>query len=446
MGENIRELALDSLIEIMENDKFSHIVINDVLTKFRYLDKKDRAFYTKIVHGTLENVIYIDYVIDLFSKTKTKKMKPLIRNLIRMSVYQIGFMDSVPVSAVCNEAVKLAGKRGFSGLKGFVNGVLRNISRNYDSINIPKDDEVKYLSIKYSFPEWIIKMWVSQYSFETTEMILEGFEKENKLCARINASKDRYEEIISSLRVSGVEVEAGDYVKESIKISGFDNLNQLEAFKKGEIYVQDESSMLVGYAAGVKKGDFVLDVCAAPGGKSLHIARLLDGTGYVQARDLSYDKVLKIKENIDRTNLDNIEAVQWDALELDEDMVDRADVLIADLPCAGLGIAGKKPDIRYKTSLEDVNELSKLQRQILDVVKAYVKPGGSLIYSTCSISEQENYENVKWFSENSDFELDSLNPYIPEVLHNEDTKAGFLRLFPGINKSDGFFIARFVRK
>ena len=225
MGENIRELALDSLIEIMENDKFSHVVINDVLTKYRYLDKKDRAFYTKLVHGTLENVIYIDFVIDSFSKTKTKKMKPLIRNLIRMSVYQIGFMDSVPASAICNEAVKLAGKRGFSGLKGFVNGVLRNISRNYDTIVIPQENFVRYLSIKYSFPEWMIKMWMEQYSQEITEKILEGFEKENKLCARINARPDQFEEVLSSLKASGVEVEAGDYVKEAIKISGFDNLN-----------------------------------------------------------------------------------------------------------------------------------------------------------------------------------------------------------------------------
>lgn len=454
MSENIREIALDSMIEIMENARFCNSVISDVLTKYQYLDKKDRAFYTRLIQGTLEKLIYLDYVIDAVSKIKVRKMKPFIRNDIRLAVYQIIFMDSVPSRAACNEAVSLAKKRGFGGLGGFVNGVLRNISRKYKDIALPdkSDDYTKYLSVRYSIPEWMIDMWLEQYGDDITLKMLESFNERKAIKIRTAADvtttegKAVLDEIKASLESQNVMAGDGTYVAEALRLDNVDHVAALKVFKSGLIYVQDESSQLVAHAAGIKPGDVVLDLCAAPGGKSLHAAQLLKGTGKVIARDVSEDKVNKIDDNAQRCGCTNIVTQVFDATALDEEMQGAADVVLADVPCSGLGVIGQKADIRYKTSPEDIDSLVSLQRQILKNAVKYVKPGGTMIFSTCTVNEYENGQNVEWIKENSDLLPDSLDEYIPEILRSEDTREGMLRLFPGINDSDGFFIARFIRK
>ena len=425
-----RELALEMLIEINERGAFSHIVLRSVLDKYQYLSKQDRAFMTRLVDGTIEYMLQLDYIIDSFSKTKVKKMKPFIRNLLRMSVYQIKYMDAVPDSAVCNEAVKLAKRHKFAQLSGFVNGVLRNIARNIDSVQFDT------LSIRYSMPQWIVDRFVAAYGEKKAEEIFKAFHNKSTISIRTNLTRCTPDELRAMLESEGVTVTAVDELNYAFVISGFDYLNGLQSFRDGLFYVQDISSMLVAQTAAPKKGDYVIDVCAAPGGKSTHIAELLQGSGHVFARDLTDNKVDMIEENIDRHGLNNMSAEVWDATVFDADSAGKADILICDLPCSGLGVLGRKKDIRYKMTPESVDELVVLQRQILDTVHTYVKPNGVLVYSTCTIDEAENEDNVRWFIEkHPEFELDKS--------FAEGT--GMKQILPGEHGSDGFFIARFIK-
>ncbi|MCI7493034.1 MAG: 16S rRNA (cytosine(967)-C(5))-methyltransferase RsmB [Lachnobacterium sp.] len=428
---NTRELVLEMLIEIIEKNQYSHLILRDVLDKYQYLSKQERAFMTRLTEGTLEHLIELDYIIDSYSKTKVRKMKPMIRSILRMSVYQIKYMDSVPDSAVCNEAVKLARRHGFGQLSGFVNGVLRNISRNISDVRYPdQKDMVRFLEVKYSMPQWIVKQWINDYGMEKTEQILKGFDREKLLSIRTNTLKCTPEELRDKLKAEGVTVEPVKDLDYAFYISGFDYLNSLQSFEDGLFYVQDVSSMMASELAAPKENDYVIDVCAAPGGKSTHLAEKLKGTGMVEARDLTDYKVDLIRDNIDRHELHNMKAVLMDATRYDEASVNKADVLICDLPCSGLGVLGRKTDIRYKISPEQEKELMELQRQILDTVHKYVKPGGTLVYSTCTIDKMENEDNVRWFADRyKDFAL------------KEERQ-----LLPGQLGGDGFFLAKFIRE
>lgn len=428
---NTRELVLEMLIEINEKGQYSHLVLRDVLGKYQYLSKQERAFLTRVTEGTLEHLLEMDYILNYFSKTKVRKMKPLIRNLLRMGVYQLKYMDSIPNAAVCNEAVKLAKKHGFGQLSGFVNGVLRNVARNLEQVKYPdEENELQYLSVLYSMPEWIVKQWMDAYGYAKTKQICAGFFGERPLAIRTNLAKCSPYELKMRLEKEQVTVEAVENLPYAFLISGYDYLNALETFEDGLFYIQDVSSMMVAEYADVRPDQYVIDVCASPGGKSTHIAEKLAGTGMVEARDLTEYKVLLIEENIKRHGLTNMKAVCFDATEFDCDSENKADILVCDLPCSGLGVLGKKTDIRYKMSKEQQEELIKLQRKILSTVHSYVKSGGTLIYSTCTINKGENEENVAWF----------LQEY-PEFKLQEQRQ-----MFPGEVGNDGFFIAKLKRK
>lgn len=430
-GVNARELVLDMLIEVMEHEKYSHLVLRDVLEKYAFLDKNERAFITRLFEGTIERTVELDYILGIFSKVKVKKMKPLIRNLLRMSLYQIRYMDSVPDSAACNEAVKLAKKRGFSQLSGFMNGVLRSVIREPERIVYP-DPKKNYelaLSVTYSMPEWIVKQWAESYGREKTESILKAFSKEQRLVVRTNLNQTTPELLVKSLEEQDIQVEQNETLPYALVLDNYDRLQNIPEFVKGDFYVQDISSMMVAESAEVKEGDYVIDVCAAPGGKSTHIAEMLKGSGLVEARDLTEYKVGLIRENIERHGLSNMKACVWDATVLNGESVEKADVLICDLPCSGLGVMGKKTDIRYKMTPEKQEELVMLQREILDVVHSYVKKGGTLIYSTCTIHQAENEKNVAWFVEK----------------YPEYSLLDMTQMFPNEMGQDGFFIAKIKR-
>lgn len=453
-----REIVLEILMEITENDQYSHIVLRNVLEKYQYLEKRDRAFITRVTEGTLEHMIEIDYILDQFSKVKTSKMKPVIRNLLRSAVYQIKYMNSVPDRAVCSESVKLAVRKGFSGLRGYVNGVLRNIARGIDEVEYPQDG-ISALAIRYSCPEWILKLWESVYETEVIETMLADFQCEKPITIRCCQNRITPDGLRMKLEQENVQVQRHPYLAYAFKIWGYDHLEELDSFKEGLFVVQDVSSMLVGEIASPFAGAQIIDVCAAPGGKSLHVAeRLLleeqkSSTagaglkGHVESRDLTLYKTQMIRENIERTGLDNITAVCMDASVCDEGSKEKADIVIADLPCSGLGVLGKKTDLKYKASENGIKSLITLQKKILGVVKDYVKPGGSLIYSTCTVNPEENSENVHWFLKNNpEFELSDITECVCEQLQSSVTEKGCLQLLPGIHDSDGFFIARLVKR
>lgn len=445
---DVRGAALEILLEIIQENEYSHIAIRNALNKMQYLPKQDRAFINRLVEGTLEYMIRIDYVLDQYSSVKVKKMKPVIRNILRCGVYQILFMDSVPDSAACNEAVKLAQKKGFYSLKGFVNGVLRTVSREKEHITYPvrEDNFTEYLSVWYSMPVWLVERWLGEYGPETTEIMLKEFLTDRPTTIRCQLYRMDPELTVSSLRRQGAKVEKAPYLPYAWYLSDYSHLAGLKSFVMGRFVVQDISSMLVTEAANPQKGDYVIDLCAAPGGKSLHASDKMEGYGHVDARDLTDYKVGLIEENIQRTGAINITASKKDATVRDKESFEKADIVLADVPCSGLGVIGKKTDIKYRVDQDKIQELVVLQRQILHNAASYVKPGGTLIFSTCTITREENIENVEWFLENYPYEMESLNPYLCEELHSETTEKGYLQLLPGVHQTDGFFLARLKKR
>mgnify|MGYP001151513849 CR=1 FL=1 len=439
---NSREIVQNMLIETLEQGKFSHIVLSNTLKKYQYLRKQERAFISRVFMGSIESHITLDYIIDEFSSLPVKKMKPLIRNLLRLSVYQIFKMDQVPDSAACNEAVKIVKKGKYKRLSGFVNGVLRNIARNKDNIKFPdiKKSPSEYLSVIYSTPKWLVDQMVKQYGFETAELIFASSLEEKGVTIRCNKKKISPQQLVKQLEEEKVTWEKSDLLDYAFTISEYDYLDKLPSFNQGLFAIQDVSSMLVCEVADIKDTDYIIDVCAAPGGKAIHAA---EKARFVSARDLTQEKIDYIEENILRMDFDNIKTKVWDARKKDDLSIEKADIVIADLPCSGLGILSKKPDIKYKLTKKQQSELVVLQRQMLDLVKNYVKPGGLLIYSTCTINKEENIVNRDWFlNNNKNFQAESLDEFLPKALHSETTVLGYLQLVQGIHQTDGFFLAK----
>jgi 16S rRNA (cytosine967-C5)-methyltransferase len=433
------------LLEVLEGGKFSHTVQNQTLKRYQMLEKQERAFLSRVFTGTVKVYLTLDYIIEQFSTLPVRKMKPLIRNLLRMSVYQLRYMDQVPSSAVCNEAVKLAKKRGFDKLSGFVNGILRNIIRNEANIKFPDKqlDPVKYLEISYSYPQWLVSELLTQYDFAAVEKILAASLTEKELTIRTNLKKVTPQELKEILLAEGVTAEESNYLPYAFKLKNYDYLEKLNAFQKGYFAVQDVSSMLVCEVAGINEKHLVVDVCAAPGGKTMHAAQTAN---IVFSRDLTEYKVGLINENLKRLELTNVQTKVWDASVLDEELIGKADVVIADLPCSGMGVFGKKADLKYKFLPNQQKELVELQRKILSVIQSYVKEGGVLMFSTCTINHGENTDNMEWFLNNFDFTPENIDAYLPDKLKSETTEKGYLQLLQGVHSTDGFFIAKFRRK
>lgn len=439
---NIREIVLDMLMELSKNGTYCHLLIRDVLKKYNYLEQRDKAFIKKVTEGVIERKIELDYVINLFSNTKVSKMKPLIRELLRMSVYQILYMEQVPDSAICNEAVKLAEKRKFHNLKGFVNGVLRNIARNKEGISYTD------ISVKYSMPQFLVDKLMASYDEKTVEIICKAFLTEHPVSVRIkeSLSDSQKKTVIEKLCKAGMEVNAHPYLDYAYEMKKADGLANVESFENGEFTVQDVSSMLVAECAGIESGMTVIDLCAAPGGKSMHIAEKLNGTGRVYSFDVSEKKIAYIMDNVERLGYRNVEVNVNDGTVYNEALDSKANVVIADVPCSGIGVIGKKCDIKYRINEDEIQNIVELQKKIMENAWKYVKKGGTLIYSTCTISKEENEEMVEWIIKNTPLTLQSLDEYLPKVLISDTTKKGYLQLLPGIHVCDGFFIARLKRE
>lgn len=443
---NLRQLVMEMLLAVtVQHDdrpmEYSHVIIRDVLNKYNYLSGQEKAFMKRLFEGTLERMIELDYCIDQYSKVKVQKMKPVIRTIMRMSVYQILYMDSVPDSAACNEAAKLAGKKGFSTLKGFVNGVLRTIVREKEQIPYPdrKKDFALYLSVTYSMPMWIVTMWLEQLGEEKTEKLLQGLLAEHPVTIRVR--DESVEKIEKALQSQGGTMEKQSYLPYAYRIAKTDDISRLPGYEEGAFVIQDVSSMLAVEALGIKPDMKILDICAAPGGKSMLAADKLAGTGKVEARDISEYKVMLMQENFDRCRLQNVEAVCQDATQKDERWMGQADIVIADVPCSGLGVIGKKRDIKYKMTPEAIQEIIALQEQILEQAVSYVKPQGLLLFSTCTINREENEAHLELLKNKYNMTSVSLDDTLPEMLHSETTKQGYLQLLPGVHDTDGFFIS-----
>lgn len=477
-----RSIVLEILMELLPEREVAapikdNLLIRDVLNKYDYMDVRDKSFIKRLAEGCVERKITLDYVIGQYSRTGVGKMKPVILNILRMGVYQILYMETVPDSAACNEAVILAVNKGFQGLKGFVNGVLRAVSREKEQIVWPsKENMEQYFSVRYSMPVWLIHMWSERYGTETVEKMLAEFQKPSALTIRLKETlpKGQQEQWKEKVALQGCRISEHPYLPYAYCMEHVDGVARIYGYEEGLFAVQDISSMLAVELAGIREGDLVLDVCAAPGGKAMHAAEKTGINGVVDARDISEYKLGLIRDNAmrlypDMLEKDRIKIQLWDAAVLDESMLGKADVVIADLPCSGLGVIGHKADIRYRVTEEQIRELSGLQRKILGTVYRYLKPGGILLYSTCTISEEENEKNAAWILECLPMEAVPLGTEmsletcmsgnlgmsgITDITSGAGRSAELgmpegsnqLRLLPGIHQSDGFFIAKFRRK
>ena len=445
--ENIRLMVLETLLERERTGKKLDGIMNAVLENIRYLPKTQRAFYARLTEGTIEEQIRLDHILGCYSRTPVSKMKPVIRSILRLSAYQILEMDAVPDSAAVNEAVKLAKIKGFGSLAGFVNGVLRSMLRDPQRGVLPeKTDMLRYLSIRYSMPEFLVRQWVDRFGAEAAEKMCASFLEPKKTTIRIRPG--RTQECLASLEKDGADTVPAPYLPCAWRISGYETLTELSAFSEGLFFAQDVSSMLAVAAAGIREDEKlrILDVCAAPGGKCLMAADLASEASEILAGDISETKTALIEENARRLGIRNLKTRVWDAAVPDPALFESMDLVFADVPCSGYGVIGHKPDIKYHASTENQAALAALQLRILKTASMYVRPGGVLIYSTCTVSEEENEKNAARFLENGGFAPEDMTPYLPSDLSHTTADQWMLQLLPGRDNCDGFFIARLRRK
>ncbi len=408
------------IVEILKKDYFDlQLKKMQKLT----LDSRDKKLITTIVYGVIENKLYLDYIIRKFSSVRLKKINEDILNILRMSAYQIIFLDKIPDSAVVNEAVNLA-KLYDKRRAGFVNGVLRNLIRNYKDIKLPTDP-IEHLSIKYSTPIWLVNRFIEVYGFSFTEELLKSSLQKPSVVFRTNTLLISRDELIEKLKDIDI-IGRKSTVSEGIIIDHIGtSIEDNELFKNGYYTMQDESSMNVAHIVDPKESEYILDLCASPGGKTTHIAELMKNKGQVYTCDISDDKIKYIKQNVKRLKLNNIRFFVNDGTVLKEEFIDKFDKVLVDAPCSGFGIIRRKPDIKYNKSPEIIDELTIIQRKLLETSKYYVKENGYLIYSTCTIEPKENREMIEHFIRNNNFKIED------ELL-----------LFPHIDGTDGFYCCK----
>lgn len=443
-----RDTVLKILYEINEKGAYSNIALNRHLEACQFRET-DRAFITGIVYGVVKWRLTIDWVISQFSNIKLKKISPWILNILRMGTYQLLYMDRVPESAACNESAKLAKKYGHQASTGFVNAVLRNIARNREKIKHPDKniEPSKYLSIAYSHPEWMVERFLTLFGSDFTESLLESNNAIPEFTIRINSLKTSREKLVEALARENIEAFPGIFSNDALIIKNPSSISRLIAFKEGLFQVQDESSMLVGRALDPMPGELVLDVCSAPGGKATHIAQLMNNKGTVLARDIHEHKIKLIEQSASRLGIDIIKTAIHDAFIPDAELEGKADKVLLDAPCTGLGIIRRKPDIKWTRDSSDTAEITNLQRKMVIAAGKSVKPGGILVYSTCTILPEENTEIVKEFLNiNPEFEMDDLSSVMPEPLKSKITEKGMLQLYSNRDGVDGFFISKLRKR
>ncbi|MBO5955189.1 MAG: 16S rRNA (cytosine(967)-C(5))-methyltransferase RsmB [Clostridia bacterium] len=384
-----REIALKALYDIDVNDTFLNVALKNALADVS-LSAADRGLITEIIYGVTANRTAIDFIISKYSKIKLKKMTPWVLGILRMGVFQMFYMDRIPHSAACNEAVKLAKKYSHRAGSGFVNGVLRAFSREAESFDFPKGKTTaEYLSLKYSYPLWMVKKLEDEYGFERSRQLFEESQKAHGVFVRVNSLKTTKEKLVDILTKEGVECEETD-VEGCIRVRGRINVDRLKSYSDGLFSLQNISSQKAVLALEPKPDEFVVDMCAAPGGKSCAIAEKMNNRGKVVSFDVFEHKIELIKKSAERLGIGIIEAYLQDAREKRAELVGKADRVLADVPCSGLGVLHKKPDIKWKRTEADIAELCQIQSEVLDTASSYVKSGGCLVYSTCTILPEEN--------------------------------------------------------
>lgn len=424
--DNNRKTAYLALMDVENRRSYSNIALNHQIKRNR---PDSPAFVRELTYGVLKNKILLDYIIKEMVPSGLDKIKAQDLNILRMGIYQLGNMGSVPEYAAVNESVNLA-KKFARGREGFINGVLRSYIRNKFTITLPDrlEDEIGYLSVKYSYEPWIIELWLKEFDRDFLEKLLIAGNETPETTIRLNWQKVIKKDLIGQLEEAGYEVKEGKLSQNALYVKG-SRLLETQMYKMGMFSVQDESSQLATAILNPKHGDFVMDVCAAPGGKTLAIAERMNNTGTVLASDIYTRKTAIIDKEAQRLGLKNIKTRTWDATKIDTSLIGKADKVIVDAPCTGLGVVRRKPEIKYKKWTSEMDSLPRKQLAILSASSRYVKMGGTLLYCTCTINPDENEKIVGEF----------LRKHVDFV--KEDT----IQLYPHIDGTDGFFICKMVR-
>jgi len=435
-----REAALDVLLKIQRDGAYSNLALDGAL-KNASLTAADNTLAAAIVYTAVERQLTIDYNLSLYLRQPLKKLRPEALAVLRIGCAQIFFMDKIPESAAVNESVRLIKGAGCGFAAGLVNAVLHKAARNGICLPHPEDGIETYLSVKYSCPAWLVRMWRGAYGMENAEGIMAASLTQRPAALRVNTMKTTPEALAARLKDEGVETSHCGYLPNVLLAERLGAAAALQAFNDGLFHVQDTASGLCCAALDAKPGETVLDMCAAPGGKAFTIAQDMQGEGLVRAFDLHAHRVGLIESGAARLGISNIKAEVRDATAFDEN-VEKADRILCDVPCSGLGVIGKKPEIRYKTP-QDIDKLPDLQYVILCTAARYLKPGGRLVYSTCTLNPAENEDVCARFAvKHADFMpapvLQSISLYRHE--------SGFATLLPHMTGSDGFFIAAFTKK
>ncbi|WP_251549106.1 16S rRNA (cytosine(967)-C(5))-methyltransferase RsmB [Neobacillus muris] len=444
-GKNVRETAMDLLIAIEKNQSYSNLLLNQTIKKHQ-IPQKDVGLLTELTYGTLQRRALLDFYLKPFIKN-SKKLEDWVWQLLRLTVYQMVFLDKIPDRAAIHEAVEIAKKRGHKGISGLVNGVLRSMQREGLPPLEQIADRLERLAIETSHPDWLVKRWVAQFGFDKTKAMCELNLTAPLQTARVNLTKISRDDCVSLLEAEGYQLEKSPIIPEAIR-SRKGNLAASQAFHDGLFTIQDESSMLVAYALGISGNETILDACAAPGGKSTHIAEKLTAGGQVMSIDLHEHKVKLIRENADRLGLDNIETMAMDSRKVQERFVPESfDKILLDAPCSGLGVMRRKPDMKYTKTEQDIVQLSMIQQNLLDSMAPLVKPGGTLVYSTCTIDKQENEHTIAAFlKQHPEFEGDmAFKERMPKAIQPFISGCD-LQIFPQDFGSDGFYIAVLRKK
>ena len=426
---NERDLIAAILTDMQTNGSYSNLLLRKTLNKNNALTTAQKAFVTETVNGVLRNFIYIDYILERFSNTPLVKMKPYVLNVLRMSIYQLLFMDKTPDFAVCNEAVELIKKKNMQGLTGFVNGVLRGVLRGINSLELPEGNTAAYLSVRYSCPMWLTERFIRQYGFECARDMLAANTTTPDVTLCVNTCKATVEEVREKLAAEGGSVMPARVAPNALHVSGTSDMTSLSSFREGLYHVMDESAMLAVITAEPKENMHIIDMCAAPGGKSFATAYLSNDKAKISARDVYDHKTDLLKAGAARLGLQSIAVKYADAEKLYKEDIASADIVLVDAPCSGFGLLRKKPDIRLTRTEGDIKLLAAMQRRILRIAAQYVRPGGILLYSTCTLTKEENEDNAEWFTAEQPF--------------HELTRR---TVFPQEYGTDGFFISKFVKE
>lgn len=445
MEDKARYTACMVLYEVYENSAFSNIKINEYFAKLD-LSAVDKAFATEMIYGTIRWKIKIEYLIQRNILGRLEELSKWTLVCLESAVYQFYFMDKVPDFAAVNEAVEVVKIRE-PKVAALVNGVLRNILRNKEQFyKIGVNNKTKSLSIEYSHPEWLVKKFIKLYGKDFTIQFMNKNNIPPRLTARVNSLKTNRSLLIEKLMEEGYEVDEGN-LNESFWMKGYSKLEKSEEFKNGHFIFQDESSILAARVLNPAKGTKVIDLCSAPGGKTTHMAEIMENEGEILAFDIYEHKLQLIKENAHKLGITIIHPSLNDATELNKELLEYGDFVLVDAPCSGVGLMRKKPEIRWNLKEEHIEELTKLQRQIIMNGSKYVMPGGVMVYSTCTLTEEENEDIINWFLETSkDFQLESFEEMLPDFYKNLGGVNGYIKLFPHISDCDGFFIARFRKE